>query len=94
MGKIRWESHIFNLHMMHLFFYHVKIQVLINCRRLLDCFFIMTGLNINYSKSTLIPFRYEERIMDEISRELLCLVEALSIIYLGIPFRANIRGKT
>ena len=70
-----------------------KKQVLINYRRLLDCFSIMTCLNINYSKYALIPLGCEEGLVDEIGRELRCFVVALLITYLGIPFGENPRKE-
>ena len=66
-----------------------KKEYLINYRRMLNYFSIMSGLQINYSKSALIHFRCEESWVDDIKNELRCSAVHLPITYLGIPLGAN-----
>ena len=54
----------------------------------------MSGLNINFAKSALISFDYEDSWVKDVSYELRCMVVELPIVYLGIPFGANARKES
>ena len=49
----------------------------------------MSGLQINYSKSALIPFQCEDLWVDEIKNILRCSAVHLPIMYVSIPLGAN-----
>ena len=66
-----------------------KKECLTNYRRLLNCFSIMSGLQINYSKSALIPFRCDQAWIEDVKNDLRCAIVQLPILYLGIPLGAN-----
>ena len=66
-----------------------KKECLINYRRLLKCFSIMSGLQINYNKSAMITFRCKESWVNDIKNDLRCSVVHLPITYLVIPLGAN-----
>ena len=68
-----------------------KGQNLQNIRRILDCFTIMSGLYINYSKTSLIPICCDKNWVVEMANSLPCKMAKLPIFYLGIPFGANPR---
>ena len=72
-------------------FVPAKANVLVNVRRILDCFGLMSGLRINFDKSALIPMNCNERLVTELNSKLQCQVLALPIKYLGIPLGANPR---
>ena len=49
----------------------------------------MSGLRINYDKSTMIPINYEADWMKSMKYRLKCMVVNLHVKYLGIPLCAN-----
>ena len=67
-------------------------KVLINYRRILDCFSVMSGLKINFQKSALIPLNCDEAWVESIKDTLGCSISSLPIKYLGIPLGANPRS--
>ena len=72
-----------------LIFCPAKEQVIMNYRRLLDCFSLVSGLTINYSKSSVIPIGNKEVWAHVMGNKLKCKIQKLSIMYLGIPLGAN-----
>lgn len=64
-------------------------EVLMNYRRLLDIFSLMSTLAINYAKSAIVSLNCNLAKEEEVSMELGCLNLKLPIIYLGIPLGAN-----
>ena len=64
-------------------------EILLNFRRLMRCFAVLFGLNINYNKLTLIPFGCEETWKEEMLKELKWPVVKLAIMYLVVPLGAN-----
>ena len=70
-------------------FYPARYENIVNYRRILDCFSVMFGLQINYDKSALVPIHCEEALVTEMNRVLNCMVVSLPIKYLGIPLGAN-----
>ena len=72
-------------------FYPLDTDVLSNYRCLLDCFSVMSGLKINFQKSTLIPLNCDEAWVESIKDTLGCSISSLLIKYLGIPLDANPR---
>ncbi|XP_041999683.1 uncharacterized protein LOC121749153 [Salvia splendens] len=59
-------------------------EIIGNYKKSLQCFGLMSGLKINYGKSTLIPLNCEESWIEEE-----CGVSKLPLIYLGIPLGAS-----
>lgn len=55
-----------------------------NYKRLLECFSLMTGLEINYSKSTIVSWLAHNLWAVNIAKELKCRIEYTPILYLGI----------
>ena len=66
-----------------------KEEVIINFKRILNYFGIMSGLKDNFKKSALIPFKRYEEWVEKIKSKLGCSVVLLPITYLGIPLGAN-----
>ncbi|XP_016168179.1 uncharacterized protein LOC107610679 [Arachis ipaensis] len=62
-----------------------------NYKRLLRCFELMSGLSINFEKSSLIPINCEEQWIRNMCQLLGCKGETLPVKYLGIPLGANPR---
>ena len=72
-----------------LIFCPAKKDTVLNYRRLLDCFSLLSGLKINYSKSAIIPVGCEENWALELCDMMHCKLQNFPIIYLGIPLGAN-----
>lgn len=66
-----------------------KRRILSNIRRLLDCFQLLSCLNINFSKSGLIVLGKERDWGEQMAVKLGCQLVQLPIPYLGIPLGAN-----
>ena len=66
-------------------------EYLINYRRLLDLFSVISSLHINYNKSALISFGCKEAWVEDIRSILVCMVIQLPIMHLGIPLGENPR---
>lgn len=66
-------------------------NVIRNYRRLLQCFGLMTGLEVNFDKSALIHWGVNKNWIDDMSLEIGCKVEKTPFKYLGLPIedRAN-----
>nr|XP_025628683.1 uncharacterized protein LOC112721874 [Arachis hypogaea] len=62
-----------------------------NYHRLLRCFELMSGLAINFEKSSLIPVSCERMWVRRMCRLLGCKEASLPVRYLGIPLGANPR---
>ncbi|XP_016173257.1 uncharacterized protein LOC107615734 [Arachis ipaensis] len=61
-----------------------------NYKRLLRCFELMSGLSINFDKSSLIPINCEEQWVERMCNLLDCKGDALLVKYLGISLGANL----
>ncbi|XP_052117769.1 uncharacterized protein LOC127747670 [Arachis duranensis] len=66
-----------------------KRRILRNYRRVLTYFGMISGLVINYQKSTLIPINVHNEEATFLVEELNCPMGILPITYLGIPLEAN-----
>ena len=60
-----------------------------NLRRILNCFGLMSGLRINYGKSTITPLNCGDSLIQEINSSLGCTVVTLATRYLGIASGDN-----
>ena len=58
---------------------------ILNIQGILDCFAVMTGLTINYNKSTIIPICCDDDWVADMAEDLRCKRMSLLITYLGIP---------
>ena len=68
-----------------------KKEVLMNLRRILDCYGFMSGLRINYEKYALFPLNCESSLIQELNAALGCMISSLPTKYLGIPLGPNPR---
>ncbi|XP_016207963.1 uncharacterized protein LOC107648665 [Arachis ipaensis] len=68
-----------------------ETETLVNYKRLLRCFELMSGLSINFDKSSLISVNCEKEWMTNMCGLLGCAEATLPIRYLGIPLGANPR---
>ncbi|XP_016185975.1 uncharacterized protein LOC107627664 [Arachis ipaensis] len=68
-----------------------KEETMKNCKRLLRCFELISGLSINFDKSILIPFNCEDQLVQHMCSLLGCKEGTLPVKYLRIPLRANPR---
>ena len=64
-------------------------DVLLNFRRILDCYGMILGLRINYEKSAIIPLNCDVSWVNRMKLELDCAVLSLPVKYFGIPLGAN-----
>nr|XP_025638133.1 uncharacterized protein LOC112733407 [Arachis hypogaea] len=62
-----------------------------NYKRLLRCFELMSGLSINFEKSSLIPINCDEEWVRRMCNVLGCKQDSLPVRYLGISLGANPR---
>ncbi|XP_016195906.1 uncharacterized protein LOC107636951 [Arachis ipaensis] len=62
-----------------------------NYKRLLRCFEVMSGLSINFEKSSLIPVNCSEEWVERMCRVLGCQTASLPVKYLGINLGVNPR---
>lgn len=58
-------------------------MILLNYKRILECFGLISGLQINYDKSTIIPLNCMEEMVDNFKGIFGCGIAALHIKYLG-----------
>lgn len=52
---------------------------------LLSCFELISGMNINYHKSELVPINFEEGEIESFLEIFQCIVGSFPIKYLGLP---------
>ncbi|KAG6404611.1 hypothetical protein SASPL_136862 [Salvia splendens] len=64
-------------------------KIIDNYKKVLQCYALMSGLKINYKKSTLIPLNCDENWVERVRRSLNCGVSKLPLTYLGIPLGAS-----
>ncbi|XP_015954814.1 uncharacterized protein LOC107479182 [Arachis duranensis] len=69
--------------------HRMDTKTVLNYKRLLRCFELMSGLSINYDKSSLIPVKCEKEWVTNMCGLLGCAEAALPIRYLGISLGAN-----
>ncbi|XP_058216715.1 uncharacterized protein LOC131327580 [Rhododendron vialii] len=62
-----------------------------NIKRILRCFQLMSGLKINYSKSSVCGVKIQREDVQALAQVMGCRVESLPIKYLGLPLGANPR---
>lgn len=74
-----------------LIFVPQNFENFLNLKRLLDCFSVMTGLEVNYEKSSLVSWNSKCPWVEEMAGIIGCKVEKLSITYLGLPL--GVSGK-
>lgn len=63
-----------------------------NVKRILRCFQLISGLKINFLKSSLIGVGVEQSRLQEWAARVSCIVGTLPTSYLGLPFGANPRS--
>ncbi|CAL5374865.1 unnamed protein product [Camellia sinensis] len=63
----------------------------VNIKRILRCFELMSGLRINYHKSVTSGIGVQDAWLDEIAGRLNCKYQKLPFKYLGMPLGANPR---
>ncbi|KAE8711371.1 Ethanolamine-phosphate cytidylyltransferase [Hibiscus syriacus] len=62
---------------------------ILNIKRVLRTFSIMTGLHLNMSKSNLYGINVEGEVLNEYAKEIGCAVGVLPTVYLGLPLGAK-----
>ncbi|KAI3821231.1 hypothetical protein L1987_08792 [Smallanthus sonchifolius] len=62
-----------------------------NLKRILRCFYIISGLKINYNKSKLIGVGASDQECNEFASIMGCMKDTLPIQHLGMPIGANMR---
>lgn len=72
-------------------FIPAKREVILNFEHILDYYGLISGLTINYEKSTIIPLNCVDSFVEEFRNNLGCMVLSLTTCYLGIPLGANPR---
>ncbi|XP_072071999.1 uncharacterized protein [Arachis hypogaea] len=66
-------------------FYPLEEETIKNYKRLLRCFELMSGLSINFDKSSLIPINYDEQWIQSMCQLLGCKVlNSLPVYYLSL----------
>ena len=65
----------------------------LNLKRILRCFEIVSGLKINYHKSVICGFGISESVLHEFAGMLNCKVKSAPIKYLGLPLGASPHRK-
>ncbi|XP_016177702.1 uncharacterized protein LOC107619990 [Arachis ipaensis] len=66
-----------------------ETETIVNYKRLLRCFELMSGLSINFDKSNLISVNCEHEWVEHVCGLLECKQAVLPVRYLGIPLGAN-----
>ncbi|XP_058222941.1 uncharacterized protein LOC131332660 [Rhododendron vialii] len=64
-------------------------EELANIKRILRCFQLMSGLKINYSKSSLCGIKVSHQDVTSLAMIMGCKIDHLPIKYLGLPLEAN-----
>ncbi|XP_016185845.1 uncharacterized protein LOC107627528 [Arachis ipaensis] len=67
----------------------METETIVNYKRLLRCFELMSGLSINFEKSNLIPVNCEQEWIERACDLLGCQKKELPVRYLGISLGAN-----
>lgn len=70
-------------------FYNNDPEEMANIKRILRCFQLMSGLKINFSKSSLCGVNVPSEEAVSVARIMGCKLEKLPIKYLGLPLGAN-----
>ncbi|CAL5392116.1 unnamed protein product [Camellia sinensis] len=70
-------------------FCEAEVQEVVNIKRILRCFELISGLKINYHKSVVCGVGVKEDILVELTGKLNCKAGSLPLNYLGIPLGAN-----
>ena len=58
-------------------------------KRLLQVFYVSTGLKVNYSKSTLVPINVDDQWTNALAQSFGCEVGSFPFTYLGLPLGVN-----
>lgn len=69
-------------------------EEIIMIKRILRCFEVMSGLKINFHRSTVCGIGVEEMRVIEFATKLNCLSQRLPLTYLGLPLDANPRSRS
>ncbi|XP_028085057.1 uncharacterized protein LOC114286160 [Camellia sinensis] len=75
-------------------FCEAEWEEIIMIKRILRCFVVMSGLKINFHKSTVCGIGVEERRVMKFATKLNCLSQRLPLTYLGLPLGANPRSRS
>jgi hypothetical protein len=70
-----------------------SLFILQNIKRILLCFELVSGLKVNFYKSSIVGVGIEDHICNFTAQILRCKQEQLPFIYLGLPIGANL-GRT
>ena len=73
-----------------LIFSSASLSSLQNVKRILLCFELISGLKVNFYKSSIIGVGIKDHICNYTAQILRCKQEQLPIIYLGLPIGANL----
>lgn len=67
-------------------------KTMLNYRRIIECFALITGLQINFSKSSSVTWSTNTKCVDKMSREVNCVVLKLPMKYLGCLLVVVLKG--
>ncbi|KAK2651885.1 hypothetical protein Ddye_011741 [Dipteronia dyeriana] len=70
-----------------------KVECLLNARRILRCFEIISGLKINFHKSCLDRVGKKRPTEDDWASIFKCILSSLPVTYLGLPLEGNSSRK-
>lgn len=70
-------------------FCEAEVVEVVNIKRILRCFELVSDLKINYHKSVVCGVGVEETLLVDFAQKLNCKVGLLPITYLGLPLGAN-----
>ncbi|KAK3219592.1 hypothetical protein Dsin_013562 [Dipteronia sinensis] len=92
--KANWE--LIKVHISHLqfaddmiLFLEPKLEYLMNTKRILRCFELVSGLKINFHKSSLVRVSKKGAQEDDWAGKFRCLSSSFPIKYLGLPLGGN-----
>lgn len=74
-------------------FCEAKLEVVMVVKRILRCFELVSGLKINFHKSSICGIGVPESELEEFASRLHCKYRKLPLMYLGLPLGANPRLK-
>ncbi|EOY07997.1 Uncharacterized protein TCM_022315 [Theobroma cacao] len=66
-----------------------EIESLVNAKRILRCFQAISGLRINFHKSSLAGIGTNENFVRECAERINYMFEVIPMVYLGLPLKAN-----